>query len=161
MPVRKTLYLLKLIPLALFFPNKAPGKSNPSPIKLDIGEILVLYKYNVTPKTWVAKYKGVLGTVQDSIIGLTPAFVSLRSGIIHKDAMIKKYGRLYGTDICNGTIRQGMNKAMVEEVYGKPNDINRTVGDWGVHEQWVYGDGLHGKTEYLYFENGKLTSWQD
>ena len=44
---------------------------------------------------------------------------------------------------------------MALESWGQPDDINRSVGSWGVHEQWVYGD------EYLYFENGKLTSWQD
>ena len=38
---------------------------------------------------------------------------------------------------------------------GKPDDINRTVGSWGVNEQWVYG------RNYYYFENGKLTSYQD
>ena len=38
---------------------------------------------------------------------------------------------------------------------GYPKDINRTVGKWGVHEQWVY-DG-----DYYYFENGILTSYQD
>lgn len=50
----------------------------------------------------------------------------------------------------------GMTKEDVEASWGKPKDINRTVGSWGVHEQWVYGS-----SNYLYFEDGKLTSWQD
>ena len=49
-----------------------------------------------------------------------------------------------------------MSEQMVIESWGKPNEINRTVGSWGVHEQWIYP----GK-QYLYIENGKLTSWQD
>ena len=34
-------------------------------------------------------------------------------------------------------------------------DINKTVGSWGIHEQWIYS------SHFLYFENGILTSWQD
>ena len=48
-----------------------------------------------------------------------------------------------------------MTDEMAVVALGSPKDINRSVGSWGTHEQWVY-DG-----EYLYFENGKLTSWQD
>ncbi len=58
-------------------------------------------------------------------------------------------------DILNGTIRLGMTKEMVTASWGKPSDINRSVGVWGVHEQWIYGD------TYVYFEDGILTSWQD
>jgi hypothetical protein len=50
----------------------------------------------------------------------------------------------------------GMTKDMAILSWGNPDSINRTVGTWGVHEQWVYGDNV-----YLYFENGKITSWQD
>jgi hypothetical protein len=48
-----------------------------------------------------------------------------------------------------------MTSAMALASWGEPNKVNRTVGKWGVNEQWVYDD------TYLYFENGKLTSWQD
>lgn len=49
----------------------------------------------------------------------------------------------------------GMTKEMVLMSWDKPEKINRDVGSWGVDEQWVYGD------VYLYFRNGKLTSFQD
>jgi hypothetical protein len=49
----------------------------------------------------------------------------------------------------------GMTSAMALESLGKPEDVNRSVGSWGTHEQWIYGE------TYLYFENGVLTSWQD
>jgi hypothetical protein len=49
----------------------------------------------------------------------------------------------------------GMNKEMATLSLGSPNAVNRTVGGWGVREQWVY------ETIYLYFENGVLTSYQD
>ena len=48
-----------------------------------------------------------------------------------------------------------MTKEMVRESWGDPDDINRTIGSFGVHEQWCYG------YQYLYFEDGKLTVMQD
>lgn len=54
----------------------------------------------------------------------------------------------------------GMTTEQVKLSLGSPDDANRTVGAWGVHEQWVYeyGDTLR---HYYYFENGILTSFQD
>lgn len=67
-----------------------------------------------------------------------------------------KIKKKYKEAINNGEIMLGMTDAMVIASWDYPEDINRTVDSWGVHEQWVYP----GYT-YLYFENGKLTSWQD
>jgi len=50
-----------------------------------------------------------------------------------------------------------MSDSMARESLGRPNDINKSTGSWGVHEQWVYDT----KDLYLYFENGKLTSFQN
>lgn len=61
--------------------------------------------------------------------------------------------------ILENKIRLGMTKEEVVASWGKPRDINKTVGSWGVHEQWIYGEFPH--STYLYFENGILTSWQD
>ncbi len=71
--------------------------------------------------------------------------------------------------ILQGKVAIGMTTEQVIASWGRPHDINRTVGSWGVHEQWVYGytkyygSGVSGfvSTSYLYFENGLLTSWQD
>jgi len=52
----------------------------------------------------------------------------------------------------------GMTTEQVLLSWGNPNDVNRSVGSWGVHEQWVYG---YSSRTYLYFENGILTSWSD
>jgi len=62
--------------------------------------------------------------------------------------------------ILRGAIMLGMTKEMVVASWGYPNDINRTVGSWGVNEQWIYGTDIR-FTKYLYFENGILVSWQD
>ena len=53
-------------------------------------------------------------------------------------------------------IQLGMSRAALLCSWGQPNRDNRTVGSWGVHEQFVYEYG-----RYVYVENGKVTSWQD
>jgi len=57
--------------------------------------------------------------------------------------------------IKDGKIKIGMTQEMVLLSWGQPKDVNKMVGEWGVHEQWVYG------TNYLYFENGVLSSYQN
>jgi flagellar biosynthesis GTPase FlhF len=68
-----------------------------------------------------------------------------------------KYSSRIANKILNRTIWIGMTKEMLIDSWGQPSDdnINRSVGSWGVHEQWIYGD------TYVYLENGKVTSWQD
>lgn len=70
--------------------------------------------------------------------------------------MVAKFGKEMGNLIINRKVKLGMTKEMCREAWGAPDDINRTIGSWGTHEQWVYSGG-----NYLYFENGKLTSIQD
>jgi hypothetical protein len=62
--------------------------------------------------------------------------------------------------IQKGQVTLGMTKNMVTASIGSPKDVNRTVGSFGVHEQWVYGE-ITSNRLYVYFENGVLTSWQD
>lgn len=57
--------------------------------------------------------------------------------------------------IKNCKIYIGMTQEMLLMSWGKPEDINKSVGSWGVHEQWVYGN------TYVYLENGIITSWQN
>ncbi len=66
-----------------------------------------------------------------------------------------KLSRSRKNQILNGEIYIGMSREMVRASWGDPRDINRSVGSWGVHEQWVY------YRTYVYFENGVLTAWQD
>jgi len=56
-------------------------------------------------------------------------------------------------------IRIGMTKEAVRLSWGDPWRIHRTAGRWGIHEQWVYDRFPH--AQYLYFENGLVTGWQD
>lgn len=62
--------------------------------------------------------------------------------------------------ILAGTVHRGMTKEQILAGKGNPTRINRSVGSWGIHEQWIYGRYINNRI-YLYFENGILTSWQD
>lgn len=68
-------------------------------------------------------------------------------------------------DVLAGTVRIGMTQEQVLASLGNPYDVNRTVGSWGVHEQWIYGyyqqDYAFTPSLYLYIEDGILTSFQD
>lgn len=66
-----------------------------------------------------------------------------------------KFGSKVAKDLVVGRVWMGMTEEMAEYSWGRPQTINRSVGSWGVSEQWVYGVG-----NYLYFGNGKLTNWQ-
>ena len=76
-------------------------------------------------------------------------------------APIKKIMREYNCseevafDIENHRVSIGMTKNQCIGAWGRPNDINRTEGVYGVHEQWCYDN-----FKYLYFENGILTTIQ-
>ena len=48
-----------------------------------------------------------------------------------------------------------MTSEMAKLSWGEPSRNNKTVYEWGTHEQWIYIN------YYLYFENGKLKSWQE
>lgn len=73
-----------------------------------------------------------------------------------KARLTKQYGRELASIILENKVQIGMTTEMCREAWGLPEDINSTSGSWGIHEQWVYGGG-----NYLYFENGILTSIQN
>lgn len=52
-------------------------------------------------------------------------------------------------------VRLGMSADQIALAWGKPEKVNRTVSTNGVREQWVYG-----RSQYLYLEDGKLTTFQ-
>lgn len=68
---------------------------------------------------------------------------------------IKKYGKVLYEKLKRGYYWIGMTDKMALIALGYPSKINRSVGEWGVHEQWVYNN------IYLYFENGILKSYQN
>lgn len=86
----------------------------------------------------------------DNVKAITEATKAKR-----KAELTKKFGATNANLILEGKVRIGMTKAMCEESWGYPDNINKSIGSWGTHEQWVYGDS------YLYFEGNKLTAIQN
>lgn len=72
-----------------------------------------------------------------------------------KARLIKKYGKRNAQLILDEKVEIGFTKQMCIEVWGEPQDINRTITRNRVHEQRVYGIGC-----YLYFEGNYLTAIQ-
>ena len=70
--------------------------------------------------------------------------------------------------ILRGDVLLGMNSEQVIASRGRPYDVNKTTGAFGVHEQWVMyatlappaWDVKAKNYTYIYFENGIVTSWQ-
>lgn len=59
----------------------------------------------------------------------------------------------------DGKVMRGMSESQVQNAWGRPTKINRSVGSYGTHEQWVYDRGRNG-AQYIYFENGVVSSMQ-
>lgn len=87
----------------------------------------------------------------------------LKSNVYYKKNPFKtfKYSNSIWNLIKKEKIQLGMTKNQVRLSWGDPTDINSYGGSWGIMEQWIYGDVLNGGAVYLYFDNGKLESWQD
>ena len=71
------------------------------------------------------------------------------------DSLVHTWELSVSEKVSAGVIGLGMTCEQVKLSWGPPDDVHRTVGSWGVHEQWVY------RSQYIYFENGVVTSWQD
>lgn len=76
--------------------------------------------------------------------------------MIKVNQLKNKFGVSNFNLILSGKVKVGMTKEMCKCSWGEPEDINKTIGSWGVHEQWVYSGG-----NYLYFENGILKTIQN
>lgn len=73
-----------------------------------------------------------------------------------KAFLIDKYGENIAKLIMSHKVQIGMTKDMAIESWGRPEDINRTINQFGTHEQWIYGNG-----NYLYFDDNRLTTIQN
>ena len=62
--------------------------------------------------------------------------------------------------LANGSVYIGMQKSDLLIAIGGPEDINKSVGSWGEHLQYVYRYGSYDRI-YIYLENGVVTSWQN
>lgn len=69
--------------------------------------------------------------------------------------LLKVFSEWEAKLILEKKIALGMSEKALIKSWGKPDDINTSVGRWGVHKQYVYG------SQYVYVENGEITAWQD
>jgi hypothetical protein len=138
------------------------------------GETIKLLDFNPESKYWSVSISSKFGYVNEVFIQGIPQIEEFKKNISSikknkkleenkkiqesvKTALANKYGIFNSERILNHQYWIGMTDEMARESLGSPDDINRTTGTWGVHEQWVYEK----KELYLYFENGELTSFQD
>ncbi len=64
--------------------------------------------------------------------------------------------------IDRGAIQIGMSQCALYASWGSADRENRSVGSGGVRIQHVYRSGYrYIKANYVYTENGRVTSWQD
>ena len=63
--------------------------------------------------------------------------------------------------VYNHEIWLGMTRTMAFESLGFADNYNRSVSSAGTRVQLVYRGGCNYFRGYLYFQNGRLTSWQD
>lgn len=92
---------------------------------------------------------------EDRVRKLTPSQFRKRKFISDNPNISEQHKE----DILEGTIRIGMTSEMVEAARGKPSDINRTVNQFGINEQWIYGSVSN--RLYIYIDDGIMTSFQD
>ncbi len=96
-------------------------------------------------------------TLNQSLYVYTDISTSLDAAFYFEDPH-KKYNwsKKVWDDIHKQYIFIGMTKEQAKLSWGSPKKINKTVTGNVTYEQWVYNNG-----DYVYFRNGKLTSWQD
>lgn len=143
------------------------------------GENLKLVDFNDDNKYWTVSYMNKIGYVNEIFIQNNLTISEFKKSILLKKSreetvdksirekerqlrLIKKYGTSDAERIFRGQYWIGMTDEMAKESLGKPDNLNRSVGSWGTHEQWIYESRTINKTIlYLYFENGTLTSFQN
>lgn len=115
-------------------------------------DLQVKYKFNPVTADW---YRSTRAAQQNEYARKQRANYLERERQAAETKQAEQEQAKHEAKIKAGIISLGMSKSDVLRAWGKPNDINRTVGDYGTSEQWVYGN------EYIYFDNGTVTAWQD
>jgi hypothetical protein len=155
---------------------------------LDTGSMVEIIDYPTPGGYWKVRINGVVGYMVDVFFIKTPEFNKLKEvadsldnerrkkleeeriayekkwkeeGEKERNSKLERIKRKYGLKnyqkIIDKQIWIGMNEEMAILSWGEPDEKNNTVGSWGVHSQWVY----RSEDTFLYFENGKLVSFQD
>lgn len=106
-------------------------------------------------------HKGMIGYVNPRVLDPEDDVQARKlSKEFRRKDLENKFGRNNAGRIMAKQIWIGMTKEMAIESKGRPDDINRSVNEYGTSEQWIYGEDISNR-RYLYFDDGVLTSWQD
>jgi hypothetical protein len=138
--VIRTMFITLVVFGSLLFVFSQPSQAQQTPIQQQCSERAdALALHGEARKAFRSQCK--LETPQgSSISSTTPAGQARKSPKVPKD---------------NNGVSIGMTAEQVRKSsWGKPKSINETITAGGKHEQWAYGG------EYLYLENGVLTSIQ-
>ena len=165
-------FTIKMDRLGLFYPDSGerifinPGDSvilisfdNIPIVKKNALGLTTETSINDKSNTWKVIYKGAKGSISEAYLinnkEYRKKFIPEIKPETEKEKharMIKNYGIVFADDILNKTIRLGQNEFVVKEILGKPDEINRSVGNFGTHEQWVYNK-KGSKMKLYYLEN--------
>ncbi|MEO0292911.1 MAG: hypothetical protein ABIN61_01650 [candidate division WOR-3 bacterium] len=64
--------------------------------------------------------------------------------------------------IIKGKVFKGMSTEQALLSWGRPDNVDRKEGSWGVQEKWFYDVDFQGySSKYLYFKNGRLEEWKE
>lgn len=88
------------------------------------------------------------GVTQEECSTIIGRLYDLRDGSEYQDSMVKA--------VAEKKIAIGMTRAEAVFSLGTPQTVNNTTTSKGKREQWVYS-----LTNYVYVENGTVTSYQD
>jgi len=145
-------------PIAIPDPVKAP-KPDPAKVFAETRESMMQ-----TMRTALATkdYYSALGFKNEFQAVADPEFMKLWQQVFDADDKATK-ARLAKQDAIDKkeAKRRGVSLGMTREQvvgssWGKPQQVNTTTGRYGTREQWVYSS-----RNYLYFEDGILTSIQN
>lgn len=125
-----------------------PDNSTKIVCKIAKGEKIEILDYQT--QYYKVKYSEYIGWISRFDIGITRKIHDLKI-----QTLVQKYGIDIAKDIIDEKIWLEMTKEMVIDSWGLPQKVMRTVLKSGENEQWYY------ENTYLYFQNGKLISWQD
>lgn len=86
-------------------------------------------------------------------------------GPAHRVAYADSHPELSSMDreaILAGQIYMGCSRDLLIASWGQPRQVHRTVTEYGVHEQFVYGTySRYGSPVFVYVKDGVVTSWQN
>lgn len=109
--------------------------------------------YEYLNSYWLIEKDSIKGYVSEIYLVHNQQMNKIKKIFLNKK-ITEKYGEFIANKIFNRRIWIGMTTDVTRLSIGSPIKINHSTGSWGKNEQWVY------QNKYLYFENGKLTSWQ-